>query len=69
MAKALTLEESFEKLEEVISRMESGNISLEDSFKLYNEGVKLVKNCNLQLDKVEKQIVIINKDEGEENGI
>ncbi len=69
MAKALTLEESFEKLEEVISRMESGNISLEESFKLYNEGIKLVKNCNSQLDKVEKQIVIINGDEGEENGI
>lgn len=69
MAKALTLEESFEKLDEVISRMESGNISLEESFKLYNEGIKLVKNCNSQLDKVEKQIVIINGDEGEEDGI
>lgn len=69
MAKALTLEESFGKLDEVISRMESGNISLEESFKLYNEGVKLIKNCNSQLDKVEKQIVIINGDEGEENGI
>jgi len=69
MAKSLTLEESFGKLEEVISRMESGNISLEESFKLYNEGIKLVKNCNSQLDKVEKQIVIINGDEGEENGI
>lgn len=69
MAKSLTLEESFEKLDEVISRMESGNISLEESFKLYNEGIKLVKNCNSQLDKVEKQIVIINGDEGEENGI
>ncbi len=69
MAKALTLEESFEKLDEVISRMESGNISLEESFKLYNEGIKLVKNCNSQLDRVEKQIVIINGGEGEENGI
>lgn len=69
MAKALTLEESFEKLDEVISRMESGNISLEESFKLYNDGIKLIKNCNSQLDKVEKQIVIINGDEGEGNGI
>lgn len=69
MAKTLTLEESFEKLDEVISRMESGNISLEESFKLYNEGIKLVKNCNSQLDKVEKQIVIINGEGGEEDGI
>lgn len=69
MAKSLTLEESFDKLEEVISSMESGNISLEESFKLYNEGIKLVKNCNSQLDKVEKQIVIINGGEETADGI
>lgn len=63
MAKALTLEESFKRLEEVIARMENGDTSLEESFKLYNEGVKLVKNCNTQLDKVEKQLVIIGAEE------
>ena len=60
MAKSQKLEESFGKLEELISQMESGNISLEESFKLYNEGIKLIKNCNSQLDKVEKQIVVLN---------
>ncbi|MBQ4284788.1 MAG: exodeoxyribonuclease VII small subunit [Lachnospira sp.] len=69
MAKALTLEESFEKLEQIIGQMEAGNTSLDDTFKLYNEGIKLVKNCNGMLDKVEKQIVIINGGEDTEDGI
>lgn len=67
MAKAQTLEQSFEKLEEIIQRLENGNISLEDSFKAYNEGMKLIKNCNQQLDKVEKQIIVLNDKEGEKN--
>lgn len=69
MAKAMTLEESFEKLEEIIGQMEEGNTSLDDTFKLYNEGIKLVKNCNGMLDKVEKQIVIINGGEDMEDGV
>ncbi|MCI6165233.1 MAG: exodeoxyribonuclease VII small subunit [Lachnospira sp.] len=62
MAKNLTLEQSFDKLEEIIGMMENGNISLDESFKLYKEGVKLVGNCNKQLDKVEKQIIVVNSD-------
>ena len=62
MAKNLTLEQLFDKLEEIIGMMENGNISLDESFKLYKEGVKLVGNCNKQLDKVEKQIIVVNSD-------
>lgn len=51
MAKAQTLEQSFEKLEQIIGNLENGDVSLEDSFKLYNEGMKLIQNCNQQLDK------------------
>ena len=64
MAKTTSLEESFDKLEEIIGKLENGQVSLDESFKLYNEGIKYVKNCNQQLDKVEKQIVIMN-----ENGV
>lgn len=66
MAKQGNLEESFTKLDEIINSLENGEISLEDSFKLYNEGMKLIKNCNTQLDKVEKQIIVLNAD-GEDN--
>ena len=67
MAKAQTLEQSFEKLEQIIGNLENGDVSLEDSFKLYNEGMKLIENCNQQLDKVEKKIVVLNQKEGDED--
>lgn len=67
MAKAQTLEQSFEKLEQIIRNLENGDVSLEDSFKLYNEGMKLIQNCNQQLDKVEKKIVVLNQKEGDED--
>ena len=67
MAKAQTLEQSFEKLEQIIGNLENGDVSLEDSFKLYNEGMKLIQNCNQQLDKVEKKVVVLNQKEGDED--
>ena len=67
MAKAQTLEQSFEKLEQIIGNLENGDVSLEDSFNLYNEGMKLIQNCNQQLDKVEKKIVVLNQKEGDED--
>ena len=67
MAKAQTLEQSFEKLEQIIGNLENGDVSLQDSFKLYNEGMKLIQNCNQQLDKVEKKIVVLNQKEGDED--
>lgn len=67
MAKTQTLEQSFEKLEQIIGSLENGEVSLEDSFKLYNEGVKLIQNCSRQLDKVEKRIVVLNQKEGDED--
>lgn len=64
MAKSQTLEQSFDKLEELVDTLENGNVSLDESFKIYQEGIKLIKNCNQQLDKVEKQITVLNDGEG-----
>ena len=64
MAKGQTLEQSFEKLEEILGRLGQPDISLDESLKVYNEGIKLVRNCSQQLDKVEKQIIILNDGEG-----
>ncbi len=57
-----TIEKNFEKIEEIISAMQSEDIALDKSFDLYNEGLKLVKDCNEKIDKIEKQIKIIEKD-------
>ena len=61
-----SLEESFVGLDGIISSLENGQLSLDESFRLYNEGIELIKNCNAQLDKTEKQIIILNKN-GEED--
>ena len=61
MAKEQTLDQSFEKLEEMIGKLEQEDISLEESFKLYNEGMKLIKSCNDKIDKVEKEVLKLNE--------
>ena len=58
-----TIEDGFEKLENIISKMEQDEISLEESFALYYQGVNLVKQCGEQIDRVEKQIKILEGNE------
>jgi exodeoxyribonuclease VII small subunit len=67
MAKAAkSLEASFEELEQIIGQLENPEVSLDDSFKLYNAGMKLLKSCNDSIDKVEKKILVLSE-EGEPN--
>ena len=63
MAKKITLEESFEALDEIIESLQGGGLTLEESFKRYEEGMKLIKNCNDSIDKVEKKLRLISGDE------
>lgn len=58
------LEESLAELEQVMEAMESSELSLEQSFTLYKRGMDLLLQCNQAIDKVEKELVIL-----EENGI
>ncbi len=62
MGKQLSLEEQFEKLDGIVSDLESPDISLEDSFKKYEEGMKLLKECNAVIDRVEKKVLQIRED-------
>lgn len=52
----ITLEEAFNKLETVISKMENEDVPLEESFQLYSEGMGLLKDVNDRIDRVEKQV-------------
>ena len=64
MPKKLTLEESFEQLDDIIGQLQDGDMTLEASFKKYEEGMKLIKNCNDAIDKVEKKLIVLeNGDE------
>lgn len=58
----MSLEKNFAKLEETIERLEKEDISLEDSFLAYNEGMKLLKQCNDEIDKIEKKVLKISED-------
>ena len=54
MAKKLTLEESFDALDGIIDELQGGELTLEESFKKYEEGMKLIKNCNDSIDRWRK---------------
>jgi exodeoxyribonuclease VII small subunit len=55
-------EEAIEELEKVVERLESGELSLEDSLAAFEEGVGLVKFCNRKLTEVEKKIELLVRD-------
>jgi exonuclease VII small subunit len=56
-----TIEENMTRLSEINNLMSDSSIKLEESFKLYKEGVELVEKCKKQLADVEKQIVILEE--------
>lgn len=56
------IEENFAKLEEIIQRLEGGEVSLEEAFAAYSDGMRLVKACNDQIDRVEKQVLKLTED-------
>ncbi|MCR5719388.1 MAG: exodeoxyribonuclease VII small subunit [Lachnospiraceae bacterium] len=58
----ITLEERFSRLEEVVENLSSEDISLEDAFNSYSEGMKLVKECNAEIDRLEKKVMKLEKD-------
>jgi exodeoxyribonuclease VII small subunit len=62
----MKIEESFEKLDIIINKLEDKNTSLEDAFKAYEEGVGIIKECNASLDKVQKEIIVLQNLEGTE---
>ena len=57
--KKLSFEEALEKLEGIVSAIESGQIGLEESINKYAEGTKLIKHCRSVLDAAEKKIQLL----------
>lgn len=58
----LPLEEAFARLDAIMEKLEQEKISLEDSFLLYQQGMKLLKQCNDSIDRVEKQLIILEEE-------
>lgn len=55
-----TLEEMLGMLDEHIKQLESEDISLEESFRVYEKGMHLIQSCNEKIDRVEKKVLELN---------
>jgi len=63
--KAVRFEESLAELEQLVERMEQGNIPLEDSLKLFERGVQLTRSCQKALKEAEQKVQILLEENGE----
>ena len=52
-----TLEENFERLDQMLQQLEQEDLPLEEAFKTYTSGMAVLKQCNEQIDRVEKQVL------------
>jgi exodeoxyribonuclease VII small subunit len=55
-------EDALNKLEKIVARLEEGNISLEESLKLFEEGIRLSRFCDQKLEEAERRVEILLKD-------
>ena len=62
--KTKTVEETFAALDEMAEKLESGDVSLEESFSIYQEGMRLLKDVSEAIDGIEKQMLLLS-DSGE----
>ena len=56
-----TYEDSVKRLEDIVSALECGDASLDESLKLFEEGTKLVHDCGAMLDKAEQKVMKLSK--------
>ena len=59
MSKEESFEELMNKLEEITNKLEKDQLSLDDSVKLFEEGIAISKKCNEKLEEAEKKITIL----------
>jgi exodeoxyribonuclease VII small subunit len=59
----LKFEDCLARLEQIVTALEAGNLALEDSLKVFEEGVSLARLCSRYLDEAERRIEILAKDE------
>ena len=57
--KNMTFEQSMQRLEQIVRAMERGDVALDESLKLFQEGTELVRNCGKLLDDAQMQVKMI----------
>lgn len=61
----LSFEEAMARLEEVVEQLESGDVPLEGSIRLFEEGMRLSRYCGRKLEKLEQQVEMLVQENGE----
>ncbi len=56
-----SLEETFQELSIIIEKMQEREVTLEESFSLYEQGIRKLKLCNEKIDSVEKKMLLLNQ--------
>lgn len=59
--KEQSFETSIERLEAIVTQLEAGNVSLEESVRLYEEGLNLAKACSEKLENAKQKIIEIDE--------
>ncbi len=59
----LKFEDCLARLEQIVSALESGNLPLEESLQVFEEGIALARRCTRYLDEAERKVEILAKDE------
>ena len=59
----LKFEDCLARLDQIVGRLETGNLPLEESLKIFEEGIALARNCARYLEDAEKRIEVLTKDE------
>lgn len=62
--KKKSFEEALAKLEQITKELEEGDLSLEESLKYFDEGVKLAEHCTSKLNEAQKKVEILLKKDG-----
>ena len=62
--KSFPFEESLARLESLVEKMESGDLSLEDSLKTFEEGIKLTRECQQALKTAEQKVNLLIEQNG-----
>ena len=60
--KQIQFEEAFKRLDEIVTKLESGDLSLVESMTLFEEGITLTKTCKTRLEAAEQKIQLLLKD-------
>jgi exodeoxyribonuclease VII small subunit len=63
MAKEKNFESSLKELEQIVEQLETGDLPLEHSLELFEQGVKLSRDCQKRLDEAERKVELLLKND------